>query len=109
MAGKHEEIIPSLSEQDAQKLERAHKLADRPEKFAEMFEQVAKTQTKVKDVLKKEIRDIIGTDTETRGSIKGLVRQTEKENLWYGLKLVGFGLWSIGLLALGAILNRFIK
>ena len=111
MAVKHDdkEKIPSLSEDNAKKLEKAHGLADRPDKFADMFEQSAKSQTKIKDILKKEIREILSTDVDAKSSLKGIIRQVEREDLWIYTKKFGFAIWTLVSIVIGALVQAFIS
>ncbi len=108
---KHEdkEKINPLSEENAAKLQKAHTLADRPDKFAETFEKAAQSQVKIKETLKKEIRDILATDVDARASLKNVIRQVEKEELWIYTKKFGFAVWTVGSIIIGAVIQAIIS
>jgi hypothetical protein len=65
---------------DAQvKLESAHDLVQRPDKFAEVFVKAAETQTSIKQLIRKEIRESLALDPESRTSLRGLIAEQFKE------------------------------
>ena len=98
---------------DAQlKLDKAHNVIDRPEKFAAHFRNVAKSQTDIKKVIMEIVRECIESDVETRKHFKNLIREVENEN-WRGfLKTLGgkafFGIWTLIVIVVTAIVNKFI-
>lgn len=62
------------------KLEKAHKIADRPDEFAKLFCKVAKEQTIVQDMINDMIRKALNTDVSSRGALQGLIQVAYKED-----------------------------
>src|SRR5262245_226792 len=96
---------------DAQlKLDRAHDIIDRPEKFAAHFRVVAKTQNDIKRVIVEIVRECIENDVEARKQFKNLIRDVEDENWKAFLKSIAgkaaVGAWTIITLAIGAFFTH---
>jgi hypothetical protein len=93
------------------KLDRAHDIIDRPEKFAAHFRTVARTQTDIKRVIVEIIRECLESDIDAKKQLKNLIREVEQENWKSFLKStwgkVGVGIWTVITLALGAFFTHF--
>jgi hypothetical protein len=62
------------------KLDAAHDLVQHPDKFAEIFVKPAETQTKIKEYVRKEIKESLESDIGTRTAMKGLIAEQFKED-----------------------------
>lgn len=91
------------------KLNKAHDTIEHPDKFADVFCNAAETQSKVKDVIKKQIEVSTATDPAVRKSLKEIVKEVEKEEMWIWGKKIGFAAWTVLILVMGALLNKWIK
>lgn len=80
-----------------------------PDKFAENFCKVAKTQKSVDEVLKTIIKSLIKEDQETIEIIKEYQRTVDKEDWRYFLKKIGFTGWSLIMIGVGALITATIK
>lgn len=91
------------------KLEKTHDVLDRPEKFAELFCDVAKNQVSVQTLIKDMIRDSLTTDSKARDGLLSLIKQAMNEDwrTWFrsAWGKAGLALWTVATLALGAWLN----
>lgn len=95
---------------DAQlKLQKTHDTLDRPEKFAELFCDVAKKQVVVQDLLRSMIQKTIQSE-ESKKHITGLIRQINKDewksfvrSAWGKVALV---VWTVCTIALGAFFDK---
>ena len=109
--GKNDERIGALSEEEAKKLETAYNLADRGEEFAKLFCRVAKEYTAVKELLAEMLEEILNSDAKE--PLKNIVKEVFKEDWKAFMRSTGgriaFGLWSIGLIVLGAWLGHVWK
>ncbi|QQR61107.1 hypothetical protein IPH19_01410 [Candidatus Uhrbacteria bacterium] len=103
-SGREDENI-AFSVTDQLHLKTVHDAIDRPDKFAELFCQAAKTQTSVKEVLWEQIRSILTTDVEARNALKVIVREVEKEDVRIFGKKIGFGVWTLFTIGMGAFLG----
>lgn len=90
------------------KLQEAHNAIVHPDQFADVFCKAAGTQIKVKEIIRDEIKQAITYDTEARKSLKGVIKELEKEEFWIIGKRMGFAVWSLIMLALGAIITTMI-
>jgi hypothetical protein len=100
-------LAPSKSTDDYDPLETIKTLSDninRPDKFAEIFCAAAKKQKMIDDCLKEIMRDLLSHDHATKERVKLIIEDHEKQNLKFLYKKIGFTLWSLFLLCLGAIL-----
>lgn len=112
--------LPAPAQQDGEafdgaskvKLEKAHDLLDRPEKFAKLFCDVAKNQVTVQTLLKEMIREALRGDTESREALMKLIRQAMKEDwrTWArsAWGKVGLAAWTVVTLAIGAYLDTLL-
>ncbi len=80
-----------------------------PDKFAEIFCNAAKSQKKIDGLLKDSIRDLLKNDTLTRDEIKSLINETNKANWKTILKGLWFAIWSIILIIITTLANRFLS
>lgn len=94
------------------KLELVHGAIQRPDKFAELFVNAAQTQNSIKEHIRKEIRDSLTLDPDSRTALKGIMKECFKEDwkTWIRSKgtLVGFAIWSIFLAALSAWFGKIL-
>lgn len=91
---------------DAQlKLQTAHEAVERPDKFAELFCKAAKTQTAIKDILWDELRKLLASDQAARESLKGIIREVEKEDWKFLGKKFFIGIWTLVVIVLTSIAN----
>jgi len=104
-----QEKISALSDHESNKLETAFKIADRGEEFAKLFCQVAKDYTSIKDLFIEMMRGLLESDKDARKSLKKIIREVEKEDIWIWGKKIGFAAWTILILFVGAIINSHIK
>ena len=81
---------------------------EQPHKFAEIFCKAAKQQKSIDIVLKSSIKNLLQHDKESRDSIKDVLREIEKEDLWIVLKKLGFFGWSILVLIFGILLKKYL-
>lgn len=95
--------------EDQVKLKKVHEMLEQPDKFAEVFCKVAETQIKVRDIFRKEILKSISTDVDCRNHLKGIIRKVEREDVIVFGKKIGFGVWTIIVFILGAIVNAFLS
>lgn len=95
------------------KLDKAHDLVDRPEKFAKLFCDVAKNQVSVQALIKEMIRESVATDPKSREALLGLIRQALREDWKTWVRSAwgkaGLALWTAGTLALGAWINSMFR
>jgi hypothetical protein len=82
---------------------------EQPDKFAEVFCNAAETQTKVKKVIRDEIYKSIDTDADCKDSLKKIIREVEKEAMFFFGKKIGFAAWSIGLIIIGAVAGAIVS
>ncbi len=76
-----------------------------PDKFAEIFCAAAKSQKKIDAALREIFITLIKGDVEFRDSLKSIIKESNKEDIFFYLKLVGAGIWSIGFLVLGGFIT----
>lgn len=79
-----------------------------PHLFAQTFCAAAESQKLIEGTLKKTIRDLIKTDSETLENLEQLIEKIERKNLILLLKKVGFSLWGGMTFALGVIVTIII-
>lgn len=95
------------------KLEKAHDVLDRPEKFAKLFCDVAKNQVSVQALIKDMIRDSLNNDTKARESLLGLIRHAMREDWRVWLRSAwgkaGLALWTVATIGLGAWINSLFS
>jgi len=107
------EIIPALSEEDEKRLDRAYKLADRPEEFARLFCEVAGNQTVVQKKIETILKELLNRDIQARESLKKIIKEVEKENfhLWFKSMSgkIGIGIWTLIVVLFTAWVGKFFK
>ncbi len=95
------------------KLDNVHDVIQHPDKFAQVFVSAANTQVKIKQLIRKEIKESLTLDPDLIKHVKGLIKDQFKEDWRAFLKSTGgkiaFGIWTIGLLILGAWLGHVWK
>ncbi len=93
------------------KLDKAHDILDRPEKFAEFFKKVAEDYTPIKTMLTDLMREFILKDSTTREEFKKLVKEAEHEDAMSHIKRFGKGVWEcikvFGALVVGYLLKKY--
>ena len=82
---------------------------EQPDKFAEIFCQAAGKQKAIDEVLQKVIKSLIEKDHSTREMLKVLLREVDREDLRNYVRKIGTPVWTIILLALGAILQALSR
>jgi hypothetical protein len=95
------------------KLDAAHDLVQHPDKFAEIFVKAAETQTKIKEYVRKEIKDSLESDSGTRNAMKGLIKEQFKED-WKAFVMsswgkVSLGVWTLVVAVISAWLGHLFK
>jgi hypothetical protein len=99
-------VPKSIDDYDPQEL--IKELSDnlnQPDKFAEIFCTAAKKQKIIDDCLKEIIKNLLDKDSETRGHIKSIIAEHNKEDLTLIFKKTGLVLGSIFLLFIGALFH----
>lgn len=95
------------------KLEKAHDVLDRPEKFAKLFCDVAKNQVSVQTLLKEMIRESLTSDTKSRDALLGLIKQAMRDDWRIWLRSAwgkaGLAIWTVATIALGAWINSIFR
>lgn len=92
---------------DAQlKLDVAHDILQRPDKFAEIFLKAATSQSSIKEHIRKEIEESLTLDPKSRTALKVLMKEHFKDD-WKAFMFstggkIAFGIWSIALIFLTA-------
>ena len=91
------------------KLEKAHKAIDRPDQFAGLFVNAARTQKNVSDAIKDVVRELLTSDVKSGDALKQIVRDVENEN-WRGfLKTtwgrIGVAAWTLLVIIATAFIN----
>jgi hypothetical protein len=74
-----------------------------PDKFAEIFCNAAKTQKKIDDVIKENIREMLRKDYSVINDVKKIVMDSNKEDRWLIFNKVGLAAWSILLIVITAL------
>jgi hypothetical protein len=95
--------------EEKSKLEKAHGTIQHPDQFAEVFCNAAETQNKVKEVIKKEVKVVVSSDSEMKTFFKNIIKEVEKEEMWIWGKKIGFAVWTILILVAGALISKYIK
>jgi Ni,Fe-hydrogenase III large subunit len=112
---KNNEVIDTKFDADAQvKLESAHDLVQRPDKFAEVFVKAAETQTSIKLLIRKEIKDSLALDPDSRSSLKDLIAEQFREDWRAFVKSawgkIGLLVWTVIVaLVTGWAVHTFLK
>jgi hypothetical protein len=92
------------------KLNKAHDTIEHPDKFAEIFIKAAKSQTVISEYLESEVQTNLSSD-QIKKTIKNLVEEHFKESWKSFLRSngakIGFAIWTIAILVLGAWLKKF--
>jgi hypothetical protein len=94
---------------EKEKLDKAHDILQHPDLFAEVFCKVAETQSKVKEIIMAEIRKATENDNDTKKFLKEIIKQVEKEEMWIWGKKIGFAVWTVLILIVGALITKYIK
>lgn len=79
-----------------------------PDKFAEKFCQVARTQKSVDVVLKEIFKNLIKEDPDTINTLKAYQRQIDQEDWRFFLKKIGYAGSATFWLIMGSILTAII-
>jgi hypothetical protein len=82
---------------------------EQPDRFAQIFCKAAEKQKSIDEVLQKNIKHLLQHDKETIDCIKNLQRQVDKEDWRYFLKKMGIGGWTIIVVILTALIDRWLK
>lgn len=101
--------ISSFIKFDIQKFETFYKILEHPDKFADLFCYVAKTQTKVKDVIIQNIRDIFVNDLHIKKEINNLIKNFEKEEFIVFGRKIGFGIWTLFIIVVTILIEYILK
>ncbi|HSW93403.1 MAG TPA: hypothetical protein VLJ15_03505 [Gammaproteobacteria bacterium] len=88
-------------------IENLHANLHQPDKFAEIFCKVARTQKSVDQVFKEMFINLLKTDKDVFDEVKKIFKLIETENWWNNLIKIRSGIWAILLLAIGAAINHF--
>lgn len=110
---QHGERIPSnLGEDVVAKLLHTHEIVDRPEKFAEMFCEVAKTQSAVREKLIEILSSAIQYDVESRKAVKQVLKELHDEDWKHFIRSawgkIGLALWTAISVAIGIWVKSLI-
>ena len=76
------------------KLNEAHDIVTRPDKFAEIFCHSLSSQRKMGDIFREEFVKMLRTDIDAKDALKAIIKDSEKEDLRSFFKKVGFAGWS---------------
>ena len=93
---------------DAQiKLETAHDIVQHPDKFAEVFVKAAKTQSIIKEYIRKELQESLVGDIPTKDAMKAIMAEQFRAD-WksYAFSIggtVAFAVWTLLTIWLGHI------
>lgn len=89
-----------------------HEILDRPDRFAEYFDAVSTSQSKIKEVFRRELLEFLRTNVEGREEIKKMIREVDKEDRWSLFRKFGLGVWSlllaVGSAVVGAIITKIV-
>lgn len=78
------------------------------DKFGKTFEAVAAKDKRVDAAVSTILVQLIGTNTAVRGAITAAVDATDRQWQHVFGKRLGFGLWSVALLVIGALVDRYV-
>jgi hypothetical protein len=91
------------------KLETSHEILERPDKFAEYFDDLCGSQNKVKEVFRREIVSLLKSNIEARTELKALIKEVEKEDFRLLIKKFGFSIWSAIVFVCGSVATIIIS
>jgi hypothetical protein len=94
------------------KLDTAHEILQRPDKFAKLFCDAANKQVDIQNTIKKFIKDSLESDIQTRNALKGMIRHENKES-WKAFMMstggkIGLGIWTIVTILLTVLAERYL-
>jgi len=78
------------------------------EKIADTLWETAEKATRLEAMLAKVFVRLLQKDTKTQDEIQKLVGKSDRHKLWLLLKGIGFVVWSIALIVIGALINKYI-
>lgn len=89
-----------------------HEIVDRPEKFAEMFCNVAQSQSAVRSKLMEVLRTAIQNDVETRREVKKVLKEIYDEDWKKFARSTGGKIaavvWTLVTLAIGYFFKTYV-